>query len=108
MNRAVADPPAMVTLPLAGLWGQMNTSIGVRAARNRFSELIERAARGEAITITRRGKPVALLLPPEPGSDVRRVRADVARSAIVALRETRRGVVLGESRIAELRAEGRR
>ena len=86
----------------------MNTTIGMREARNRFSELIERAARGEAIIITRRGKPVARLLPPECGSDGRRARADVARSAIVALRETRRGVVLGESRIAELRAEGRR
>ena len=51
---------------------------------------------------------VARLLPPESGSDTRRARADAARSAIAALRETRRGAVLGDTRIAGLRAEGRR
>jgi len=81
----------------------MTTTIGVLEAKNRLSELIDRVARGESITITRHGKPVARLLPPEPGSDTAR-----ARAAIAALREARRGVVLGDATIAELRAEGRR
>ena len=40
------------------------TQIGIFEAKNRLSELIERAARGEEIVITRRGKSVARLMPP--------------------------------------------
>lgn len=37
--------------------------VGVREARTHFSALINRAAKGEAVTITRRGQPVAVLGP---------------------------------------------
>ena len=40
------------------------TTVGIFEAKNRFSELVERAARGEEIVITRRGEHVARLMPP--------------------------------------------
>lgn len=38
--------------------------VGVFEAKTRLSELLERVAAGEEITITRRGQPVARLVPP--------------------------------------------
>jgi prevent-host-death family protein len=37
--------------------------IGVLEAKNRFSELLEAAQRGEEVIITKRGEPVATLTP---------------------------------------------
>ena len=39
--------------------------IGLHEAKQKFSELVRRAARGETIGITRYGKLVALIGPPE-------------------------------------------
>jgi prevent-host-death family protein len=39
------------------------TSVGVRELRQRASELLRRVERGEAIEITDRGRPVAVLAP---------------------------------------------
>lgn len=44
----------------------METSIGSFEAKTHFSQLIERVSRGEEIMITRRGKPVAKLVPATP------------------------------------------
>jgi prevent-host-death family protein len=38
--------------------------IGVADAKRRFSELIERVARGERFLVTKRGRPVLALVPP--------------------------------------------
>jgi prevent-host-death family protein len=48
------------------------TNVSTRELRNNGGEIVDRAARGEQITITRSGKPVARLSPlnPEPTSDV--------------------------------------
>ena len=40
-------------------------SFNLAEAKARLSELVERAAHGEAVRITRRGKPAAQLGPPE-------------------------------------------
>ena len=40
------------------------TSVGIFEAKNRLSELVARASRGEEIVITRRGEQVARLMPP--------------------------------------------
>ena len=47
------------------------TEISLAEAKNRLSELVERANGGETITVLRRGKPAARLMPPESaeGSD---------------------------------------
>lgn len=39
------------------------SEVGAYEAKTRFSELLERAARGERITVTRRGERVAYLIP---------------------------------------------
>jgi prevent-host-death family protein len=38
-----------------------------REARDRFSEILDRAARGEEVVVTRRGRPVVRLSPVNPG-----------------------------------------
>lgn len=45
--------------------------VGVREARGRFSELLERAKAGESISVTRRGEEVARIEPPSPKVDRR-------------------------------------
>ena len=40
--------------------------INIAEAKAHFSELVERAEAGETVDITRRGKLVARLVPPEP------------------------------------------
>jgi len=39
-------------------------SVGVRELKNRLSEFLRRVADGERITVTDRGKPVAVIAPP--------------------------------------------
>jgi len=79
------------------------TRVGVFEAKNRLSELIERAGKGEEITITKRGEVVARLVPPDSaGTRERAVRA------VAELREARKGVLLGDLTIKELIEEGRR
>jgi prevent-host-death family protein len=39
------------------------TAVGAFEAKTHFSQLLERVQRGEEITITRRGRPVARLVP---------------------------------------------
>lgn len=38
--------------------------MGVAEAKARFSELLERVARGERLVVAKRGKPIAVLAPP--------------------------------------------
>ena len=49
------------------------TRVGTFEAKTHLTQLFERMARGERILITNRGKPGAMLVPPEAGE-----RADVA------------------------------
>lgn len=44
-------------------------TVGVRELKNRLSALLRRAADGERITITDRGRPLAVLGPAEPQED---------------------------------------
>jgi prevent-host-death family protein len=52
----------------------MDRSVGAFEAKTHFSALIERAEKGEEITITRRGKPVARIVPAKPAHDVEAAR----------------------------------
>jgi prevent-host-death family protein len=51
------------------------TSVGVRALRQRASELLRLVEQGETVEITDRGRPVALLTPLPEGSPLDRMRA---------------------------------
>jgi prevent-host-death family protein len=66
------------------------TEIGVFEAKNRLSELLDRVERGERVTITRRGKPVATLAPLVPSHDV-----DAAREAARRIRQLAKDMNLG-------------
>ncbi len=78
------------------------TTVGTFEAKTHLTQLLDRVAKGERIVITNRGKPVAMLVPPEPE------RQNV-RQAVKEMRELRKGNVLGEDlTIRELIEEGRR
>ena len=51
------------------------TSVGVRALRQRASELLRLVEQGETVEITDRGRPVALLTPLPHGSPLEQMRA---------------------------------
>ena len=77
--------------------------LGVLEAKNWLSELLDAVERGENIVITRRGRPVAKLVPAVEGFD-----REKARRAAEAIRERRKGVTLGGISIKELINEGRK
>lgn len=76
--------------------------IGSFEAKNRLSALLDQVERGAEITITRRGRAVAKLVPAVPGFD----RAK-ARRAAAGLREVSRGITLRGLEIKHLINEGR-
>ncbi len=47
-------------------------SIGIYEAKSKLSELVERVESGREVVITRRGKPVAKLVPAQVGQEVDR------------------------------------
>ena len=75
--------------------------IGAYEAKTHLSELLDRAAAGESITITRHGVPVAVLVPPPAA------RKMTVPEAIAAVREFRKGRHVTQAEIAEWEAEGR-
>jgi len=50
-----------------------------RPAKQKLSELVERAGEGEKIGITRRGKLAAVLVPPAPDASLRDIFEDVEK-----------------------------
>jgi prevent-host-death family protein len=52
-------------------------TVGIRDLKNRLSEYLRRVADGERLVITDRGRPVALLVPPEEKDEVARAMAMV-------------------------------
>ena len=78
-------------------------TVGVYEARTRFSQLLQRVAAGEEITITRHGHPVARLVPALITHSVER-----RQEAILKMRELAGRNRLGDLRIRDLIAEGRK
>lgn len=58
--------------------------IGAFEAKNKLSSLLERAERGEEIVITRRGKPIARLVPVNESADQKRRREAMERIRALA------------------------
>ncbi|MGA3348251.1 MAG: type II toxin-antitoxin system prevent-host-death family antitoxin [Candidatus Sulfotelmatobacter sp.] len=77
-------------------------SIGAFEAKTHLNQLLQRASKGETIQITRRGIPIAKLIPPDTGE-----KEDI-RTLSDAIRQLRKGATLGKSTIRELINEGRR
>jgi prevent-host-death family protein len=83
----------------------MDRSVGSFEAKTHLPALLERVAKGERITITRHGRPIAQLVPVETAAkpDVRKVVEEMR-----AFRD-HRGPLLGvELTIRDLVEEGRR
>ena len=68
-----------------------NSIIGAFEAKTHFSQLIERAMHGEVIFITRRGKPVAKIVPIETNNN-----SETAKEAVVRLRALSKEMNLGQ------------
>jgi prevent-host-death family protein len=75
-------------------------TVGSFEAKTNFAALLERVERGEQIIITRRGKPVARLVPI--------ARTGKVSDAMAKLRELRKGTTLGGLSWKELRDAGRK
>jgi len=80
--------------------------IGILDAKRRFSELLEKASRGQRILITRRGLGIAVLSAPDSGSS----RPGAAKSGdlLARLRHFRALARGGGESIKALIEEGRR
>jgi prevent-host-death family protein len=76
--------------------------VSTAEAKHRLSALLGEVARGGEVTITKRGIPVAKLVPAAP-----RFNRDTARRAADGLRETSRGATLDGIRIKDLVDDGR-
>ena len=74
--------------------------VGAYEAKTNLSRLLERVERGERITLTRHGRPVAMLVPVEEKCP--------PEGVVRELREFRRGRRLGDVRVRALVEEGRR
>ena len=77
-------------------------TIGAFEAKTHLGELLDRVERGESVTITRRGKPVAQLIPTPPAQ--KRDRAEVIRDMLAF----GKGRKLEGASIREMIDEGRR
>jgi prevent-host-death family protein len=78
-------------------------TVGSYEAKTHLSRLLDEVAKGEEITITKHGVPVAVLVPP-PGA--RRRSVD---EVIEEIKELRKGTILGDDlTIRQLIEEGRR
>jgi prevent-host-death family protein len=80
------------------------TTVGAYDAKTHLPSLLDRVSRGESITITKRGKPVAMLVPPPTAAHTS------PEAALQALREYREkhDLRLNGLKIKDLIAEGRK
>ncbi len=76
--------------------------VGAFEAKNTLGALLDAVERGEEITITRRGKPVARLVRSAVLLD-----RSAAKAAAARIRKRRKGITLGGLRIKDLINEGR-
>ena len=81
---------------------EVNT-VGAYEAKTRFSQLLERVAAGEEITITRHGSPVARMVPALAAHSVESRREAILKMRELASRNRLRGL-----RVRDLIAEGRK
>ena len=83
----------------------MADTVGCYDAKTHLPQILRRVARGERITITRHGTPVAVLVPP-PSAEKPDVKAAIAR--LRAIRANRKRPGLSVAEIRELIEAGRR
>ena len=77
-------------------------TVGSYEAKTHLSQLLDRVAKGERITILKHGVPVAVLQPVDPGKD------RPVRETIAGLKKFRRGHRLDGLSVRSMIEEGRR
>ena len=77
-------------------------TVGAYEAKTHLPKLLERVLKGERITITKHGVPVAVLQPPDPSKNTD------TRSVVVELRKFREKHSLSGNSIRDMIEEGRR
>lgn len=77
-------------------------TVGAYDAKTHLPKLLERVRKGDRITITKHGVPIAILQPVEPG------KHDNVHSTIQEIRQFRRKNILDGLSISEMIKEGRR
>lgn len=78
-------------------------TIGAFEAKTHLASLLDRVSKGEKITITRHGKPAALLVPVAPGEQ------KLSHKEIVeGMRELRKRVKPSKTSVRDMVEEGRR
>lgn len=84
-------------------------TVGIRALKQNASEVVSRAAAGEQITITDRGRPVARLSGLEASATERLIGAGLARPALRGLIDLPAPLVVADvtSALARMRDEER-
>lgn len=82
--------------------GEDTLSVGAFAAKTHLSALLDKVAQGREVVITRRGEPVARLVP------VGQAKRRETESVIAELRRRRRSLTLGGLNWKDLRDESRR
>jgi prevent-host-death family protein len=80
-----------------------SNKVGAYDAKTHFSELLEKVERGQEVTITRHGTPVARLIPVKKTST-----REERRAAIEHWIQSSKGITLGGLKVRDLIKEGRR
>jgi prevent-host-death family protein len=78
------------------------TTVGTFDAKTHLNGLLRRVSKGETIRITRRGVPIAKLVPADAGEK------HEPSQLVQEIRQLRKGATLGKITIRELINEGRR
>ena len=76
-------------------------TVGAFEAKTHLSQLLDKVANGESITITRHGEPVAQLIPARPARD-----PEALAALVEEIKRTRKGRSLKGIRIKDLVHEG--
>ena len=83
------------------VWMAHQTTVGVFDAKTHLNRLLKRVSKGETIRITRRGIPIAKLVPADGGEK------EEPEHVVREIRELRKGATLGKTTIRELINAGR-
>ncbi len=81
-------------------------SVGAYEAKVKLSELLDKVEHGEQVVITRRGKPIARLVP-EGGHDVAKAMAAVEALLAIGKELATQRVQVTQDEIRAMRDEGR-
>jgi prevent-host-death family protein len=84
------------------------SEIGAFEAKNTLSALLDRVEKGEEIVITRRGTPVAKLVPARPGINREKARAAAEGLKKLQAKLALKNPALTWEEIKQMRDEGRR